>query len=116
MAARSAAAGWAPDRWARPSAARPLPRQRISYFCANGHETGPTFAVDAADPRHLGLPALRPAGRPGPTNPPPPPKTEPYKTHLAYVKERRSDAEAAEILDEALQTLRAKRKCGEIIY
>ncbi len=49
-------------------------------------------------------------------NPPPPPKNEPYKTHLAYVKERRSDNEAADILDEAIKTLRAKRKSGEIIF
>jgi hypothetical protein len=34
---------------------------------------------------------------------------EPYKSHLAYVKERRSDAEAAAILAEALQTLRQRR-------
>jgi len=31
----------------------------------------------------------------------PPPKIEPYKTHLAYVKERRSDREANALLDEA---------------
>ena len=65
----------------------------------------------------MGLPALRAARPTGtPTTRPPPPKIEPYKTHLAYVKERRSDAEAKEILDEALQTLRAKRKSGEIIF
>ena len=39
-------------------------------------------------------------------NPPPAPKIEPYKTHLAYVKERRSDEDGAAILDEALETLR----------
>jgi hypothetical protein len=49
-------------------------------------------------------------------NPPPPKKVEPYKTHLAYVKERRSDAEAKDILEEALTTLRTKRKNGEIIF
>ena len=49
-------------------------------------------------------------------NPPPAPKIEPYKTHLAYVKERRSDAEAKDILDEALQTLRQRRKAGEVIF
>ena len=49
-------------------------------------------------------------------NPPPPPKIEPYKTHLAYVKERRSDAEAADILTEALQALRDRRARGEVIY
>jgi hypothetical protein len=32
------------------------------------------------------------------------------------VKERRSDSEAAEILDEALKSLRDKRKRGEIIF
>ena len=44
------------------------------------------------------------------------PKIEPYKTHLAYVKERRSDTEAAEILAEALELLRSRRKSGEIIF
>ena len=92
------------------------PRQRISYFCANGHETTPTFAVEAAIPRswdcpRCGLPASRDE-----ENPPPPPRIEPYKTHLAYVKERRSDSEAAEILAEAIQTLRDKRKRGEVIF
>ena len=49
-------------------------------------------------------------------NPPPPPKTTPYKTHLAYVKERRSDADAKVILEEALANLRRRRKNGEVIY
>ncbi len=49
-------------------------------------------------------------------NPPPAPKIEPYKTHLAYVKERRSDAEAKNILDEALQTLRQRRKSGDVVF
>ena len=49
-------------------------------------------------------------------NPPPPPKIQPYKTHLAYVKERRSDAEAVAILSEALESLRARRANGDVIY
>ena len=49
-------------------------------------------------------------------NPPPAPRIEPYKTHLAYVKERRSDKEAEVILDEAIQLLRSRRKSGEIIF
>jgi len=32
------------------------------------------------------------------------------------VKERRSEKEAAEILTEAIETLRNKRKSGEIIF
>jgi hypothetical protein len=49
-------------------------------------------------------------------NPPPPPKITPYKTHLAYVKERRTDAEAEAILAEALDSLRSRRAAGEVIY
>ena len=32
------------------------------------------------------------------------------------MKERRSDAEAKDILEEALQTLRQRRKSGEVIF
>ncbi|HEX6871267.1 MAG TPA: RNA polymerase-binding protein RbpA, partial [Micromonosporaceae bacterium] len=42
-------------------------------------------------------------------NPPDRPHTEPYKTHLAYVKERRSEADAEAILAEAMQRLRSRR-------
>ena len=38
--------------------------------------------------------------------PPAPPHAEPYKTHLAYVKERRNDTDGAAILAEALDRLR----------
>lgn len=37
-----------------------------------------------------------------------PPRTEPYKTHLAYVRERRSDADGEAILAEALAKLRGE--------
>jgi hypothetical protein len=36
-------------------------------------------------------------------------RNEPYKTHLAYVKERRSAEDGEAILDEALAALRARR-------
>jgi hypothetical protein len=92
------------------------PRLYVSYFCSSGHETRPAFAADAAVPSEwdcprCGLPANLDA-----QNPPPPPRNEPYKTHLAYVKERRSDLEAATILSEALQALRDRRARGEVIY
>ena len=35
-------------------------------------------------------------------------KNEPYKTHLAYVKERRTEAEATKILDIALKKIRGE--------
>src|SRR5437764_1440693 len=49
-----------------------------------------------------------PAG-PDEAHPPEPPRTEPYKTHLAYVKERRSEADGAAILAEALARLKQRR-------
>ena len=92
------------------------PRQRVIYFCAHRHQSEITFAVEATAPEawdcpKCGLPASQDS-----ENPPPAPKIEPYKTHLAYVKERRSDQEAADILDEALKSLRDRRKRGEIIF
>lgn len=84
------------------------PRFWISYYCANGHETRPSFAEDSTvqapefwDCPRCGLPAGQ-----DPEAPPAPPRTEPYKTHLAYVRERRSIADGELILAEALEKLR----------
>jgi hypothetical protein len=60
-------------------------------------------------PRHLGLPALRLPGRSGPRQPAGQTKTEPYKTHLAYVRERRNDEDGEAILAEALAKLRGRK-------
>lgn len=85
------------------------PRQAVTYFCANEHRSVVTFSVEAQAPDmwdcpKCGLPASLDSD-----NPPPAPKIEPYKTHLAYVKERRSDEDGAAILEEALLKLRARR-------
>jgi hypothetical protein len=84
------------------------PRVRVSYWCANGHETRPSFAEengvllpDTWDCPRCGFPAGL-----NQDNPPDPPRTEPYKTHLAYVRERRTDADGEAILAEALAKLR----------
>jgi hypothetical protein len=92
------------------------PRQRVIYFCAHRHQVEITFAVEAAVPESWDCPKCGLPASLDSENPPPAPRIEPYKTHLAYVKERRSDSEAAEILDEALKSLRDKRKRGEIIF
>jgi len=85
------------------------PRRWVSFYCANGHEVRPAFAVDAALPDMWDCPRCGyPAGRES-LAPPDAPRNEPYKTHLAYVKERRSDEDGAAILEEALQKLRARR-------
>lgn len=92
------------------------PRQSVTYFCSQEHRTLIAFSVEAQVPESWDCPRCGlPAGLDA-ENAPPPTKIEPYKTHLAYVKERRSDAEAKDILEEALQTLRARRKSGELIF
>ncbi|WP_152190973.1 RNA polymerase-binding protein RbpA [Georgenia satyanarayanai] len=87
------------------------PRVRMSYWCANGHETSPSFAKEPEivipetwDCPRCGLPAGQDREAP-----PEPPRNEPYKTHLAYVKERRTDADGEALLEEALTALRARR-------
>lgn len=85
------------------------PRLRVSFWCANGHETVPSFAQEASVPEHWDCARCGfPAGRHREA-PPAPPRNEPYKTHLAYVRERRTDADGAAILEEALARLRARR-------
>jgi hypothetical protein len=87
-------------------------RVAVSYWDALGNETVRYFAAglpdeeipDVIDSPNTGLPAGRDQA-----NPPQSQKTEPYKTHLAYVKERRTDEEAAQILEDALTQLRARR-------
>jgi hypothetical protein len=86
------------------------PRSHISYFCANGHVSTPSFAMEADIPESWDCPRCGLPGGQDSQNPPAPPRTEPYKTHLAYVKERRSDADGAAILEEALSKLRASRE------
>ena len=86
------------------------PRVYVSYWCEHGHETRPSFAEEPGltvpemwDCPRCGLPAGQDQA-----NPPSPLRTEPYKTHLAYVKERRSDADGQAILEEALESLRSR--------
>ena len=86
------------------------PRIFVSYWCANGHETGrasPRSRASCSRTPGTARAAGFPAGQDH-ENPPAPHKVEPYKTHLAYVKERRSDADGKAILDEALATLRQR--------
>ncbi|MDX2375262.1 RNA polymerase-binding protein RbpA [Microbacterium sp. LRZ72] len=87
-------------------------RVAVSYWDATGNEIVRHFAAgipddeipEVIDSPHTGLPAGRDR-----SNPPAVSKTEPYKTHLAYVKERRTDEEATQLLDDALRQLRERR-------
>ncbi|MFZ5852651.1 MAG: RNA polymerase-binding protein RbpA [Actinomycetota bacterium] len=84
------------------------PRHRVPFWCGNGHETRPSFAADAAVPDAWDCPRCGlPAGRDREA-PPSAPRNEPYKTHLAYVRERRSATDGDAILAEALAKLRGE--------
>jgi hypothetical protein len=72
----------------------PAPRREVTYWCSKGHWDCPRCGQQAGQDAH---------------NPPGPSRAEPYKTHLAYVKERRSDADGEAILAEALAALRHRR-------
>ena len=94
-------------------------RVAVSYWDAQGNETVRYFSASLPEeeiPEIIDCPTSGlPAGR-DKENPPSVAKLEPYKTHLAYVKERRSDAEAKDILEEALSLLRSRRKAGDIVF
>jgi hypothetical protein len=87
-------------------------RVQRSYYCINGHVQEPMFAAhidpseipDMIDCPNCGMPAGQDK-----KNPPEIVKHEPYKTHLAYVKERRTSDEAKNLLDEALASIRERR-------
>lgn len=87
-------------------------RVAVSYWDAAGNETVRYFAADLPEdeiPEVIDSPSTGlPAGR-DKDAPPQVAKAEPYKTHLAYVKERRTPEEAEQLLEEALQKLRARR-------
>jgi hypothetical protein len=85
-----------------------IERATVLYWCGKGHETPVSFAVEETvvipaqwDCPKCGLPAGRDRA-----NPPSAVVNVPYKTHLAYVKERRSDTEGKKILEDALRKLR----------
>lgn len=87
-------------------------RVAVSYWDALGNETVRYFAAgisesdipELIDSPHSGLPAGRDKD-----NPPQSAKAEPYKTHLAYVKERRTEEEADTLLSDALASLQERR-------
>jgi len=62
------------------------------------------------------LPQVRAARQHGQRQPAPGAQDRALQDPLGLCEERRSDAEAANILNEALQLLRTRRKTGEIIF
>lgn len=86
-----------------------VPRVRVEFFCVKGHKFSPAFSAEAEIPEEWECPKCGlPAGQDA-ANPPGARSAEPYKTHIAYVRERRTDEDGAALLDEALQKLRNRR-------
>jgi hypothetical protein len=85
----------------------------ITFYCSNQHQFSRQFAAtvspdeipEVLDCANCGMPAGQDKD-----NPPQVGKHEPYKTHLAYVKERRSEQEAEQLLEEALEAVHSRRK------
>lgn len=92
------------------------PRQFVQYYCTNEHTVGLYFAEEADVPESWDCPKCGlPAGR-DQDQLLDAPQVAPYKTHLAYAKERRSEEEAESILTEAVDLLRTRRRSGEVIF
>lgn len=88
------------------------PRIRVSYRCAKGHETALVFALIPEDQipgvwdcRRCGCAATRDEAKFGLDEEP----VDGFKSHLEYVKERRSSQDAEDVLAGALERLRAGR-------
>ncbi|MED7948551.1 RNA polymerase-binding protein RbpA [Streptomyces sp. BE20] len=82
------------------------PRVAVSFWCGNGHHSRPRFAVGVEAPelwdcRRCGLPAGT-----DPDNTPEAPGSTPFKTHFAYVLQRRTREDGEILLNEALAKLR----------
>jgi hypothetical protein len=90
-------------------------RFAINYYCFSGHANEIAYAA-TVEPEEIPLEIDCPnCGLPAGTdqsNPPQIVKHEPYKTHLAYVKERRTEQEAKELLEEAIDSIRTRREAA----
>lgn len=82
----------------------------VGYWCVNGHCTPRMWSAAVPVPerwqcRYCGLPAGRDSA-----HPPAPVAAAPFKTPLAYLFERRSEADCEALLAEALEGLHARRR------
>ncbi|PTT60739.1 RNA polymerase-binding protein RbpA [Arthrobacter sp. HMWF013] len=102
--------GAGPKNQSEAAAGQRVPRIRVSFWCAKGHETQLVFLrlpdeqIPAVwDCRRCGAPAARDGKEAAGLEP----LEEGFKSHLEYVKERRSDQDAEAVLAGALEKLRA---------
>jgi hypothetical protein len=104
-------AGSVPRNQSNPLTGESLPRIRISFWCAKGHETRLVFLKlpDDQIPVEWDCPKCgEPSSRIPGNLPDGRHDDEAFKSHLQYVKERRSSQDAEEVLAGALDRLRAR--------
>lgn len=89
------------------------PRRDVTYWCGRGHDTTPSFAVDAAPPPTWECVVCgAPAGQNREAPPSVPARTPVAHTPMEYLRMRRGDDEGEQILLEALAELKARRAGG----
>jgi hypothetical protein len=82
------------------------PRTVVSFWCGNGHEVRIGFSLEAVVPEVWDCPKCGLLAGVDRDNAPAPASTVPYKTHLGYLRQRRSPEEGEILLEEALAKLR----------
>ena len=82
------------------------PRVVVSFWCGNGHEARIGFSLEAVTPQEWDCPKCGLVASTDRDNAPAPAGTVPYKTHLGYLCQRRTQEEGDLLLEEALAKLR----------
>jgi hypothetical protein len=82
------------------------PRTTVSFWCGNGHQTRLSFAIEAVVPQTWDCPRCGLPAGPDPEDVPVAEGSAPYMTHMAYVRQRRSQEDGEILLNEALAKLR----------
>ncbi|MER5867513.1 RNA polymerase-binding protein RbpA [Kitasatospora sp. NPDC002040] len=82
------------------------PRRTVSFWCGNGHHTQPSFALEAVPPETWDCPKCGLPAGPDQDQTPVAAGNTPYKTHLGYVRQRRTQEDGEILLNEALAKLR----------
>ena len=89
-----------------PERGDPAPRTTASFWCGNGHQTPLSFAIEAVVPGVWDCPRCGLPAGPDPGDVPVAEGNAPYKTHMGYVRQRRSQEDGEILLNEALAKLR----------
>lgn len=95
------------------------PRVAVSYFCVNLHEVRPVFSITAKIPEAWPCPKCgQPAGQ-DKGDPPPPERYRlmrfgQERSHLDYVRQRRSQADGEALIDWAIDRLNERRQACRV--